>query len=606
MASDKDLLSVQQARDMVRAARKAWESYGHSTQEQVDRIVGACARAASSAAYELAKLAVEETGFGVLEHKFIKNKFAADEVYRFIRDMKTVGIIREIPERRVVEIAEPVGVVAAVIPSTNPTSTAIYKILISLKSRNAIVLSPHPSAKRCILRTTEIMKQAALGAGAPESLVECMTEVSIEGTQELMSHRQTSVILATGGMGLVRAAYSSGKPAFGVGPGNVPAYIESSADVAQAVRDVLTGKSYDNGTLCCSEQALVCDRAIESEVRAAVVREGGYFLSKDQIDVLARVAVLPSRLANPEIVGKSARFIADKAGFSVPEGTRVLVAELGGVGREYPLSIEKLSPILAFYVVRDWREGCERAKAILAYGGMGHTLSIHSRNDDIIREFALQKPAFRIVANSPATHGAVGFSTGLSPAMTLGCGAYGGNITSDNITPMHLLNVKRLAYGIKPVDIGKALEQYGYPGERTAPEPARAQGRPAPAQASSSVGAPTAPVPGKLERNISRFLEARGFPTSDSRPSATDYESDRVPAKADEAGVTVSGNVGGSPGTLGGTVAPPPAVAALDFVSEDDVRSALSDGRKLPVGPGTLITPSARDLGNENNIFLRV
>jgi acetaldehyde dehydrogenase (acetylating) len=593
MSSDKDLLSVQQARDMVLAARKAWDLYSHFTQEQVDRIVGACARAASSAAYELAKLAVEETGFGVLEHKFIKNKFASDEVYRFIRDMKTVGIIREIPERRVVEIAEPVGVVAAVIPSTNPTSTAIYKILISLKSRNAIVLSPHPSAARCILRTTEIMKQAALGAGAPEGLIDCMTEVSIEGTQELMSHRRTSVILATGGMGLVRAAYSSGKPAFGVGPGNVPAYIESSADVAQAVRDVITGKSYDNGTLCCSEQALICDAAIESSVREAVVREGGYFLSSEQIEVLSRVAVLPSRLANPEIVGKSARFIAEKAGFAVPEGTRVLVAELGGVGRDYPLSIEKLSPILAFYVVRDWKEGCERAKSILAYGGMGHTLAIHSKSDEIIREFALQKPAFRIVANSPATHGAVGFSTGLSPAMTLGCGAYGGNITSDNITPMHLLNVKRLAYGIRPVDIGKTLEEYGYPGARTAPEPARTH----PVSVSSAHSTP-APASGRLEQSISRYLDSRGFPAAagsrdegvaaPSRPSAADFEGDRMP------------------GTGKAKLVPPPSVSPLEFVSEEDVRSALSQGRKLPVGPATLITPSARDLGNENNIFLRV
>ncbi|MGH9337703.1 MAG: aldehyde dehydrogenase family protein, partial [Vicinamibacteria bacterium] len=318
MVNDQDLRSVQQARDLVTAARKAWETYAHFTQEQVDRIVEAAARAASGAALELAELAVEETGFGLVEHKFIKNKFAADDVYRFIRDMKTVGIIREIPERKVYEIAEPVGVVAAVIPSTNPTSTAIYKILISLKSRNAVVLSPHPAAKRCIHRTAEVMKAAAIGAGAPPGIVECMTEVSIEGTQELMSHRRTSVILATGGMGLVRAAYSSGKPAFGVGPGNVPAYVESSADAPKAVRDILTGKSYDNGTLCCSEQALICDAAIEREVRESVVREGGHFLSKEQIEAVTRIAVLPSRLANPEIVGKSARFIAEKAGFAVP------------------------------------------------------------------------------------------------------------------------------------------------------------------------------------------------------------------------------------------------------------------------------------------------
>jgi acetaldehyde dehydrogenase (acetylating) len=573
---DPDLRSVQQARELVTKARQAWETYAHFTQEQVDRIVEAAALAASSAAHELAKLAVEETGYGVVEHKFIKNKFAAADVYRFIRDMKTVGIIREHPERKVIEIAEPVGVVAAIIPSTNPTSTAIYKILISLKSRNAIVLSPHPSAAKCILRTTELMKEAALSAGAPAGLVECMTEVSLEGTRELMSHRRTSVILATGGMGLVRAAYSSGKPAFGVGPGNVPAYIESSADVPGAVRDVLTGKSYDNGTLCCSEQALVCDAAIETQVRDCVVREGGYFLSKEQMRDLAKVAVLPSRLANPEIVGKSARFIAEKAGFAVPEGTRVLVAELEGVGREHPLSIEKLSPILAFYVVRDWKEGCERSKQILAYGGMGHTLAIHSRNDDVIREFALQKPAFRIVANTTATHGAVGFSTGLSPAMTLGCGAYGGNITSDNITPMHLINVKRLAYGIRPVDLAKALEEYGYPGERTRREPVAA-------------AAPSRGVAREnLEEKISSFLERRGLPSPVARLEG-----------AAPAGAAAPSRPSPSP-------PPPPAAVALDFVSEGDVRSALSDGRKLPVGPATVITPSARELGNDNNVFLRV
>lgn len=579
MVDDNDLRSVQQARDMVLASHEAWGSYAHFTQEQVDRIVAACAQAASDAAYELAKIAVEETGYGVVEHKFIKNKFAADNVYEFIRGMRTVGIIREIPERKVCEIAEPVGVVAAVVPSTNPTSTAIYKILISLKSRNGVVLSPHPAAKRCIARTTEIMKKAALAAGAPEGILNCMTEVSLDGTRELMSHRRTAVILATGGMGLVRAAYSSGRPAFGVGPGNVPAYVESSADVPKAVRDIITGKSFDNGTLCCSEQALICDAAIESEVREEIARQGGAFLSAADAATLARTAVLPSRLANPEIVGKSARFIAEKVGIRVPDGTRALVVELDGVGRDYPLSIEKLSPILAFYVVRDWKEGCERAKQILQYGGMGHTLSIHSNNDDVIREFALQKPASRIVANSPATHGAVGFSTGLSPAMTLGCGSYGGNITSDNITPLHLLNVKRLAYEVRGVDLQAALDAYGYPGERTAPVPV--------AVASSSPRASLAPPPGSapLEQRVSRFLDSRG-----------------LSARADQA--VVSAFEGDAGATRSGT--PPPSVNALAFVSEDDVRSAVNDGRKLPVGSSTVITPSARDLGNENNIFVRV
>jgi len=579
--ADPDLRSVQQARDLVQKARTAWESYAHFTQERVDAIVDACAHAGSAAAYELAELAVQETGYGVVEHKFIKNKFAAEDVHAFILEMKTVGIIREIPEKKVFEIAEPVGVVAAVIPSTNPTSTAIYKILISLKSRNAIVLSPHPAAKKCILRTTEILKAAAVGAGAPEGIVECMSEVSLQGTQELMSHRRTSVILATGGMGLVRAAYSSGKPAFGVGPGNVPAYVEGTADVTKAVRDIITGKSYDNGTLCCSEQALICDQAIESEVREEVTRQGGYFLSKSDVETLSGIAVLPSRLANPEIVGKSAGFIADKAGISVPEGTRVLVAELEGVGRDYPLSIEKLSPILGFYVVRDWREGCERAKQVLHYGGMGHTLAIHSKDDAVIREFALQKPASRIVANSPATHGAVGFSTGLAPAMTLGCGSYGGNITSDNITPMHLINVKRLAYEIRGVDIQQALDAYGYPGEVSTPSPRTAV----------PVGMEASAPLDRLEGRVALFLERRGV--AEAKPS-------------DKPEPRVAGERVGFEGESESRERVPPVVRALEFVSEDDVRSALSDGRKLPVGVATVITPSARELGNDHSIFLQV
>jgi acetaldehyde dehydrogenase (acetylating) len=514
-------------------------------------------------------MAVQETGFGVLEHKFIKNKFASEEVFRFIKDLKTVGVIREIPEKKIYEIAEPVGVVAAVIPSTNPTSTAIYKILISLKSRNTIVLSPHPAAKQCIRETAELMKQAVLEAGAPEGTIECMEHVSLEGTRELMSHRLTSVILATGGMGLVRAAYSSGKPAFGVGPGNVPAYIESSAEVPKAVGDVLTGKSFDNGTLCCSEQALICDEAVSGQVREEIAKQGGFLLSPDQATRVAEVAVTPNRTANPEIVGKGAETIARKAGVKVPPETRVLVAELEGVGRDYPLSIEKLSPILAFYVVKDWREGCERSKQILAYGGMGHTLSIHSRNQDIIMEFALQKPAFRIIVNSSASHGAVGFSSGLDPAMTLGCGTYGGNITSDNISPMHLINVKRLAFEVRPAELTAALSEYGY--------------------GSVKDSAPVQPgvQPSMMER-VSRFLDRRGLPTP--RTETCREEVTETAPKQDAEPVEEK----------------PEPVRPVDFVSEDDVRAAVNEQRKIPVGPKTIMTPSARDLGNAENAFIRV
>lgn len=572
MVQDIDLISVQETRNLVTRAREAWSSYSHFSQEDVDRIVAAAAEAASKAAHELGQMAVEETGFGVVEHKFLKNKFAAVDVHRFIKDLKTVGVIREVPEKRIYEIAEPVGVVAAIIPSTNPTSTAIYKILISLKSRNTIVLSPHPAAKRCIKATADRMQEAALAAGAPAGSIGCMEHVSLDGTQELMRHRLTSIILATGGMGLVRAAYSSGKPAFGVGPGNVPAYIESTADVAKAVRDILTGKSFDNGTLCCSEQALICDQSVSTEVREEAGRQGGYFLTRDEARAVERVAVTSSRLANPEIVGKSARFIAEKAGFKVPPATRVLLAELDGVGRDHPLSIEKLSPILAFYVVKDWQEGCERCKQVLSYGGMGHTLSIHSENQDIIMKFALEKPAFRIIVNSSATHGAVGFSSGLDPAMTLGCGAYGGNITSDNISPIHLINIKRLAFEVRPVDLERALLEYGYPAE-TAASPVR-EG-----------------VVASVEERVSQFLERRGLsPRQPANVSSPDPES-RV-AEAEKRG-------GEDPGQAR-------SPAPLDFVSEEDVRVALQQGRKLPVGPKTVITPSARDLGNEENVFIRV
>ncbi len=446
--SDQDLRSIQQARALAAKAREAQKTLAGFTQEQVDRIVEAMADAARGQAERLAQMAHQETGFGNARDKTLKNLFSAVDVFAYIRPLRTVGILREDPATRVVEIAEPMGVVAAVIPSTNPTSTAIYKALISIKARNAVVMSPHPSAKGCILETVRVMHGPAVQAGLPADALTCMTEVSLEGTQELMKSRDTGVILATGGIGLVRAAYSSGKPAYGVGPGNVPAYIEKTADVAEAVKHVIDGKTFDNGTLCSSEQSLICDEHIKDQVVAEVKKNGGYFLSEAETAALSRVVVTPQRLANPEIVGKPAPYIAEKAGLKVPPETRVLVAPLAGVGRDHPLSIEKLSPVLAFYVVKDWHEGCERVLQLLRYGGTGHTMAIHSRDDAVIREFALKKPVFRIVANTQASMGATGYTTGLAPSMSLGCGAYAGNITSDNITPLHLINTKRLAYAL--------------------------------------------------------------------------------------------------------------------------------------------------------------
>src|SRR5216683_935848 len=506
---DKDLLSIQQARALAAAAREAQKIVKEFSQEQVDRIVEAMAAAARTEAERLARLAHEETGFGNTKDKTLKNLFSAVDVYEYIRPLRTVGILREDKERRVVEIAEPMGVVAAVIPSTNPTSTAIFKALISIKARNAVVMSPHPSARNCILETVRVMHGPAVAAGLPKDALSCMTEVSLEGTQELMRCRDTGVILATGGIGLVRAAYSSGKPAYGVGPGNVPAYIHQSADVPKAVKNILEGKTFDYGTLCSSEQSMVCDEAIKDQVIAEAKRNGGYFLSDAESAAVARVVVTPQRLANPEIVGKPAPYIAEKAGIKVPPETRALIAPLAGVGRDFPLSIEKLSPVLAFYVVKDWHEGCERVLQLLRYGGTGHTMAIHSRDDAVIREFALKKPVFRIVANSQSSMGATGYTTGLAPSMSLGCGAYAGNITSDNITPLHLINIKRLAYEL----------------------PREARGRPAEAKASAP-----------LRDQVAAFLDERLGP--------------KEPTAAAPPGPSPSGSA-----------LPAPAV---NFVSEDD------------------------------------
>ncbi len=441
--------SIDEARALAGAAREAQKALAAFSQEEVDRIVDAMAAAARHDAERLARLAHEETGFGNVADKTRKNLFSATTVHAYIRPLRTVGVLREDRASRIVEIAEPMGVVAAVIPSTNPTSTAIFKALVGVKARDAVVLSPHPSAKACILETARVLIRAAEAAGLPKGALSCMTEVSLEGTQELMRCRDTSVILATGGIGLVRAAYSSGKPAYGVGPGNVPAYIERSADVPKAVRDVINGKTFDYGTLCSSEQALVCDEAIRAQVEEEVRKNGGYFLGPGEAAAVAKLAVTEQRLANPEVVGRPATVIAQKAGIDVPAETRALIAPLAGVGRDFPLSIEKLCPILAFYVVHDAREGSARCLELLRFGGLGHTAGIHSRDEQVIREFAMRKPVFRVIANSQTSMGATGFTTGLAPSMSLGCGAPAGNITSDNITPMHLLNVKRLAFGLR-------------------------------------------------------------------------------------------------------------------------------------------------------------
>ncbi|HWS56530.1 MAG TPA: aldehyde dehydrogenase family protein, partial [Pyrinomonadaceae bacterium] len=449
MASDKDLQSVQQARDLVEAAHRAQVQLARFDQGRIDRACEAMARAALREAARLGQMAVEETGYGVPDDKREKNRFAAEDVWEFFKSLRTVGVINETQD--VMEIASPRGVVAGIIPSTNPTSTAIFKILIAIKSRNAVVLSPHPSAAKCINETARVMREAGVKEGLPADAVGCMANATIEGTEALMKHKLTAVVLATGGIGLVRAAYSSGKPAFGVGPGNVPVFVERTADVPLAVQNILTGKCFDNGTICASEQAVVADAPVAAAVRQELEAQGAHFLSASEADQLAKVVATGQRTLNPAVVGRSAEVIAKMAGIQLPPGTRCMVAEVGGVGREHPLSMEKLSPILAFYVEDGLERGAARCFEVLSYGGMGHTAGIHTRSRDAARAFGMEMPASRVVVNTPTTHGAIGFSTALPPSMTLGCGSWGGNVTSDNISPWHLMDIKRVAFETRAV-----------------------------------------------------------------------------------------------------------------------------------------------------------
>ncbi len=610
--SDKDLVSIEEARQLVRRAKAVQLALAEFTQEQIDRIVDAMAAAVAPHAEALAKAAVDETGYGVVQDKVHKNKFAAERVYQFIKPMKTVGVVRRIEDRKVIEIAEPFGVVAAIIPSTNPTSTAIYKILIALKARCPIVLSPHPSAAKCISRVAEIMEAAARAAGMPEGAIGWMQTVSLEGTQELMKAREVAVILATGGMGLVRAAYSAGKPAYGVGPGNAPAFIERSADVTKAVRDILTGKTFDNGLLCSSENSVVADAPVAEAVKAEFLKQGGYFLSAAEAAAVAKVLVSPQRLPNPALVGKPATYIAAQCGITVPATTRALIAPLEGVGRDYPLSIEKLCPVLSFYVVKDWQEGCERCKQILRYGGMGHTMSIHSKNDDVILQFGLHKPAYRIVVNSPTTHGSIGLTTGLDPAMTLGCGGFGGNITSDNISPMHLLNIKRLAYETTPAPRSSSIKdesQAGVtPAQGVAASAAGAAARrraarlPAPVRARWVAVRADCP-PKRCARASMRSWRRAGSRLAAAAPAASQAPAPPAAAPAQPRLLATAPPVPAAPVAS----APPPVEspeAPAEFVCEEDVRQALKAKRKILLGERTIVTPSARDLGEQHHVFV--
>jgi len=448
MMEDLDLLSIQEVRNYLKQAVAAQKKLMDMSQEQIDRIVASMAKAGEEAAERLAHMAVEETGFGKAADKKTKNLFASQRVYEAIKDVKTVGIIRRDEQNRVWEVAQPVGVVAGIVPSTNPTSTAIFKSLIAVKARNAIIISPHPSAAKCTLEAVRVVERAAVQAGAPEGLIHCITQPTMAATNELMKHKLTDVILATGGTAMVKAAYSSGKPAYGVGPGNVPVYIHPTASISKAVQQIVQSKTFDWGTICASEQAIVVDESIKSQVIRELQEQGAYFLNEDEKAKVAAIIMVNGSL-NAKMVGRSPQKIAELAGISIPSEAKVLVAQETNVGKEHPFSVEKLAPILALYTVKDWKEGSRVCEQLLQLGGLGHTVGIHASDQSIIEEFGLTKPASRVVVNSGTTFGGIGATTGIQPSFTLGCGSFGNNATSDNIGPQHLMNIKRIAFGIR-------------------------------------------------------------------------------------------------------------------------------------------------------------
>ncbi|HEY7270809.1 MAG TPA: aldehyde dehydrogenase family protein [Dehalococcoidia bacterium] len=471
MLHDKDLLSIQEVRSKVDKAYAAWQKYRAFSQEQVDAVVEAMAAAARANARRLAEMAVEETGYGNAKDKYVKNILNCDWLPRRMRGMRTVGILRELPDEKIVEIASPVGVVAAILPTTNPTSMAMYKTLISLKAGNAIVISPHPRAYRCTCTTAAIMYEAALRAGAPEDIIGCVENATLEGTNALMRHERTGVILSTGGAGIVKAAYSSGKPAFGVGPGNVPVLVDTSADLDDAVAKVVTGKSFDYGTVCSSEQAIVAEASLRDRILALLKQQKAYIANEQQKQALGKLLIMPNWTVNPQCVGQAPTKIAKMAGFEVPPETSIICCEVEGVGKQHPLSAEKLSPVLSLYFVKDFNAAMDTCWALLKFGGMGHTAVIYSKNDARIREYGVRMPAMRVLVNTPAPQGSTGITTNVFPSMTLGCGAVAGNITSDNVGPQHLINIKRLAYVVRkpeeafemPLDINAAPNGAGAP-----------------------------------------------------------------------------------------------------------------------------------------------
>ena len=597
MVADKDLQSIQEVRTKVAAAHEAFLQFRKHTQEQVDRIVDQAAAVARANSELLAKLAVDETGYGNVRDKTIKNLLNSDILHRAIRPMKTVGVIREDLDKGILEIAEPAGVVAAILPTTNPTSTALFKILIALKSKNAIVVSPHPRAVNCTCESARLLAEAAEAAGAPKGVIQCLTKATIQGTNELLKHRRTSLILSTGGPGIVHAAYSSGKPALGVGPGNVAVLLDDSADVDEAIGSVIDGKSFDYGTVCSSEQCVITEEKNRGAVWSALKKHGAYICDERQAAALAALLITQDFRVNPECVGQSPQRIAEMAGFSVGADVRALVVELRGVGREHPLSAEKLSPVLSVHFAENFADALKTAAAIVNFGGRGHTSVIYSKSDERIREFGLAMPTFRILVNTASPQGSTGITTNVLPSMTLGCGAIAGNITGDNIGPMHLINIKRVAYKVRDVEVAfESDEAKSFFAGRTSASAASSADRPKVAAAvdrylqqrgvagaSGSVAATASVNTGPAAEVVDRFLNGQRASSPNPNPAAVQPKSSNRPA-------------------------PKPVASEVDivpFVSEDDVRRAKVLQTKIYIDRKTIVTPAARDLDYDGQVMVR-
>ncbi len=578
MLQDQDLLSLQEVRTKVEQAHAAAIEYRRFSQEQVDSIVEKMGEAARGKARELAEMAVEETGYGNAKDKLAKNLLCADLLPRSIRGLKTIGVIREIPDEQVIEIGVPVGVVAAILPTTNPTSTAIYKSIVALKAGNAIVLSPHPRAKNCTCASAEVLYRAARSAGAPEGIIQCIQNPTMEATNALMRHPRTGVILSTGGTGIVKAAYSSGKPALGVGPGNVPVLLDSTAEIAEAVCKIVEGKSFDYGTVCSSEQTLVATAELREPILAELRKRKAHLCDEAQTKTLASVLLTSSLTVNPHCVGQSPQKIAQMAGFTVSGDAPILVAEIHGVGKQHPLSAEKLSPVLSVLFVKDFNAALDACEAILRFGGLGHTCVIHARDQARIREYGLRMPAFRVLVNTPAPHGSTGITTNVQPSMTLGCGAIAGNSTSDNIGPMHLLNIKRIAFAVrKPEEaftIPAASAQTAAKGGAVDRQKVVAAVEKYLSQRGIASTGVSPPIPQTVSGIVDRFLESK-------RPIQPAPSISCPLPQAAEQPVAAE---------------PAPEVKIVDFVCENDVKEAVRQSRKIFIGPKTIVTPSAREM----------